>query len=81
MQWRIGMPGEEFLGLDRCCAIRTRWSLIVLRAEYDHWTRLGMAALAIATTGGLDDGIERTEGAKSDGKIYVYSGFDELRGD
>jgi len=31
-----------------------------------------MAALAIATPGGLNDGIERPEGAKCDGKIYVY---------
>ena len=50
-----------------------------LRAEDDYGTRFCGLPFAIAAPGGLDDRIERTEGAEGYGEVHDHTGLDQLR--
>src|ERR1035441_2483596 len=74
----VRVASEKLLRFRLGDAVGSAWQAAVHRPEDNNRARLGMVALAVATSGGLDDRVQWPQRTERNGEIHVHTGFDEL---
>src|ERR1039458_2411303 len=77
----VRVAGKKLLRFRFGDAIGSAWQPAVCRTDENDRAWLGVAALAVAAPGGLDDRVQRPQGTERNGEIHVHTGFDELSRD